>query len=72
METQPSIVLFNTFLADAKFNGLLFTFIILLIILSAFFSMSETAFTTASETKLRIATESKVTGAKKAIYLYRS
>ena len=70
METQPSIVLFNTFLADAKFNGLLFTFIILLIILSAFFSMSETAFTTASETKLRIATESKVTGAKKAIYLY--
>ena len=67
---QPSILLFNTFLAEAHFNGLLFTFIIVLIILSAFFSMSETAYTTASETKLRLATEGKVGGAKKAIYLY--
>ncbi len=43
---------------------------LVLVVLSAFFSMSETAFSSASDTKLKIAVEGKVAGAKKAIYLY--
>ncbi len=69
METEPSS-LFISFLAQAEFDGLLFAVMIILIILSAFFSMSETAYTTVSETKLKVAAENKEKGSKKAIYLY--
>lgn len=42
---------------------------VILIVLSAFFSMSETAFSACSETKLRLAIEDKKRGAKKAMFL---
>ena len=54
----------------SKFNTPIFILMLVLVVLSAFFSMSETAFSSASDTKLRIAVEGKVAGAKKAIYLY--
>ena len=44
---------------------------ILLIILSAFFSMSETAFSACSDTKLRLAIEDKKHGAKKGYVFNR-
>lgn len=69
METEPS-KLFNIFLADSKFNVLLFVLMLLLVVLSAFFSMSETAYTTASDTKLRVDVEEKRRGAKKAVFLF--
>ncbi len=52
------------------FNTPIFILMLVLVVLSAFFSMSETAFSSASDTKLKIAVEGKVAGAKKAIYLY--
>lgn len=54
----------------SSFNVPIFILMLVLVVLSAFFSMSETAFSSASDTKLRIAIEGKVAGAKKAIYLY--
>ena len=54
----------------ASFNWPIFILMLVMVVLSAFFSMSETAFSSASDTKLRIAVENKVAGAKKAIYLY--
>ena len=55
---------------EAQFNVPIFIFMIVLVILSAFFSMSETAFTNVSDTKLKVAIEGKVSGAKKALLLY--
>ena len=52
------------------FNTPIFILMLVLVLLSAFFSMSETAFSSASDTRLKIAVENKVAGAKKAIYLY--
>ncbi len=69
METESS-KLFNVFLAGSRFNTLLFILMLLLVVLSAFFSMSETAYTTASDTKLRLDVEEKKRGAKKAIFLF--
>lgn len=54
----------------SSFNVPMFIIMLVLVVLSAFFSMSETAFSSASDTKLRIQVEGKVAGAKKAIYLY--
>ena len=52
------------------FSTPIFIIMLVLVVLSAFFSMSETAFSSASDTKLKIAVEGKVAGAKKAYYLY--
>lgn len=57
-------------LPASSFNVPIFVLMLVLVVLSAFFSMSETAFSSASDTKLRIAVEGKVAGAKKAIFLY--
>ena len=57
-------------LSNGTFNIPMFIIMLILVILSAFFSMSETAFSSASDTKLKIAVEGKVAGAKKAYYLY--
>lgn len=54
---------------DAKFYFMLI-FMVVLIALSAFFSMSETAFSSASDVKLRVAIEDRRHGAKKALQLY--
>ena len=54
----------------ASFNVPIFVLMLVLVVLSAFFSMSETAFSSASDSKLKIAVENKVAGAKRAIYLY--
>lgn len=64
-----SCVLSDT-VSGSSFNVVLFVIMIILVILSAFFSMSETAFSSASDTKLRVLVEAKTAGAKKAIYLY--
>ncbi|MCR5231108.1 MAG: hemolysin family protein [Acholeplasmatales bacterium] len=45
---------------------------VLLVLLSAFFSMSETAFSSVSDVKLRVAIEERKGGAKKALSLYES
>ena len=54
----------------SSFNVPIFVLMLVLVVLSAFFSMSETAFSSASDSKLKIAVENKVAGAKRAIYLY--
>ena len=52
------------------FNTPLFIVMIVLILFSAFFSMSETAFSSCSESKLKLMIDNKVSGSKKAMYLY--
>lgn len=64
MDVQSSI------LSVAHFNVGIFVLMLILVFFSAFFSMSETAFSSVSETRLRMAIENKVIGAKKALYLY--
>ena len=59
-----SIVLASTF------NVPLFALMIGLILFSAFFSMSETAFSSCSESRLKLMIDNKVSGSKKAMYLY--
>ncbi|MGL4949123.1 MAG: hemolysin family protein, partial [Anaeroplasmataceae bacterium] len=53
----------------ATFDITLFIVLIILVILSAFFSMSETVFSSVSELKLRTRVENREPGAKKALYL---
>ena len=55
---------------QARFNIPIFIVMIVLVILSAFFSMSETAYTNVSETKLKLLIENKQKGAIKALNLY--
>lgn len=55
---------------SSSFPFLLLILMVVLVIMSAFFSMSETAFSAVSEPKLRLAIEGKVAGAKNAIILY--
>lgn len=52
-----------------EFNIGLFVVIIVLIFLSAFFSMSETAYSSASKVKMKVAVEDRQSGAKKALEL---
>lgn len=67
MDTQ-SIVLASS--SDGPvFNVGLFCIMIVLIGLSAFFSMSETAFSSSSQVKIRMAVEDRRAGAKKALFL---
>lgn len=69
MDSQSSI-LFSTILgAEPKFNVVLFVIMLCLVMMSAFFSMSETAFSSSSDIKLRIAVEERKAGAKKALLL---
>lgn len=63
MDSVRSILLTSTF------NVGTFILIIILIICSAFFSMSETALTSSSVVKLRLAIEDRKSGAKKALEL---
>ena len=56
---------------DVKFYIVL-VIMIILVMLSAFFSMSETAFSSANDVKLRVAIEDRKHGAKKALQLYDS
>jgi len=65
-----SCILSEVINPSPEFNVPVFILMLVLIVLSAFFSMSETAFSSASDTKLRLAVEGKVAGAKKAIELY--
>lgn len=55
-----------------EFNIGLFVVILILIFLSAFFSMSETAFSSASKVKMKVAVEDRKSGAKKALELTES
>lgn len=53
----------------AKFNVGLFILMIFMVLLSAFFSMSETAFSSTSQVKLKVEIENRKKGAKKALQL---
>ena len=66
MDIQRSVI----FLTDAKpsFNPIFFL-MLACIIMSAFFSMSETAFSSASSVKIKSLVEDRKRGAKKALYL---
>lgn len=55
--------------AFTKTEGVILAIILLCICLSAFFSMSETAFSSMSTAKLKTAVEDRKVGAKKALYL---
>jgi len=66
LDIQSSLVLSNT----AHFNTGIFIVMIALVILSAFFSMSETAFSCSEKVKIQAAIEDRVTGAKKALFLF--
>lgn len=60
------------FLAPVGFTGRTIIYIailVVLILLSAFFSMSETAISSASDSKIRLLIESRKSGAKKALQL---
>lgn len=68
MDIQRSILL--VFYAEgAKFNTGIFFLMLVFIVLSAFFSMSETAFSSVNIVKLRSAVEDRKRGAKKALEL---
>ena len=60
------------FLAPVGFTGRTIIYIVILVVLillSAFFSMSETAISSASDSKIRLLIESRKSGAKKALQL---
>ncbi len=60
------------FLAPVGFTGRTIIYIVVLVVLillSAFFSMSETAISSASDSKIRLLIESRKSGAKKALQL---
>lgn len=64
-----SIILASDSADVPVFDGILFFVMLLLIVLSAFFSMSETAFSSSSQVKIRMAVEDRKRGAKKALQL---
>lgn len=68
MDVQSSSIVILS--GEAKFNVGLFIALIALIIFSAFFSMSETAYSSISETKLKVAIDNKAKGSKMAFNLY--
>jgi CBS domain containing-hemolysin-like protein len=53
-------------------GGILIAVMVMLVIFSAFFSMSETAFSSTTEAKLRLLIEERKSGAKKALQLANS
>lgn len=65
-----SIILASEAASDAPvFNVVLFVVMLALVLCSAFFSMSETAFSSVSTVKIKVAVEDRRGGAKKALYL---
>ena len=64
MDTQ-SIILATT----AKFNVVIFVIMICFVVLSRFFSMSETALSCAEKVKVQAAIEERKSGSKKALFL---
>ena len=56
-------------LAFTKTEGILLAIIIVCILFSAFFSMSETVFSSVTQAKLKTAVEDRKPGSKKALYL---
>lgn len=64
-----SIILASETSGAASFNGVLFVIMLALVLCSAFFSMSETAFSSVSTVKIKVAVEDRKGGAKKALYL---
>ena len=65
MDTYPL-----AFLSMDPTNILWFSIMVVLILFSAFFSMSETAISSVQDTKIRLAIENKVKGAKNAMFCY--
>lgn len=63
------MILTNAF---TKTEGIFLAIIIICIILSAFFSMSETVFSSVNSAKLKTAVEDRKAGSKKALYLTES
>lgn len=66
MDIQSSILILTS---AAKFKPVLLAVMIILIFCSAFFSMSETAFSSCNQVKLQKAVEDRKRGAKKALHL---
>ena len=64
MDTYPL-----AFLSISATNILWFSVIVVLVIFSAFFSMSETAFSSLNDSKIRVLVEDRKAGAKKALQL---
>ena len=65
-----SIILTSEKASDVPvFNVVLFVVMLVLVMCSAFFSMSETAFSSVSTVKIKVAVEDRRGGAKKALYL---
>lgn len=69
MDTQSSLVVLAS---TPHFNTGIFILMMVLILLSAFFSMSETAFSCASKVKIQAAVEDRVSGSKKALFLFNN
>ena len=69
MDIQSIILASETASDVPVFNVALFCLMLVLIVLSAFFSMSETAFSSCSQVKIRVAVEDRKRGAKKALQL---
>ena len=67
MDIQSIILASGT--TEPVFNVGIFILMLVLIALSSFFSMSETAFSSVGEAKLRVAVEDRKRGAKKALQL---
>ena len=71
MDTYSTLEPLAVVSIDAKFI-ILIVVMVVLVLLSAFFSMSETAFSSVSDVKLRVSIEERKAGAKKALSLYES
>ncbi len=69
MDTQSSLVVLAS---TAHFNTGIFILMLALVILSGFFSMSETAFSCSTKVKIQAAVEDRVSGSKKALYCFNN
>ena len=67
MDTQSSLAVLAS---TPKFNTGIFIIMIVLVLLSAFFSMSETAISCCTKVKIQAAVEDRVSGSKKALFLF--
>ena len=67
MDTQSSLIVLAS---TPKFNTGIFIIMIVLVLLSAFFSMSETAISCCTKVKIQAAVEDRVSGSKKALFLF--
>jgi len=67
LDTQSSLAVLAS---TPKFNTGIFIIMIVLVLLSAFFSMSETAISCCTKVKIQAAVEDRVSGSKKALFLF--